>query len=315
VKKEPTPKAARPSTTRKPVATVARVEPEESKVTEDDYAAAFKRLTLVQPKIQALVITHPDADHLSGGRLFGQVNRLLPLKLACRWLATNAAAEGKWQKYDAISDRIADDAATIGSLLEKWDSDGGRKRDELLATGLPRRGNSASRDRFLSQFLARVTRSGEVYPGAICQYQLARFEDSAMGLSEQGLAFSDIENPVLDWRDSTAAMTLSPAESAFLVRQVLERVPAERDDMRVVLQAVAGGKTTPSALTEAVRSRFPTDWSDSVFQTHLSGLIARLGEIRLLRRSWQGRNVNYELVDPQQAESFLKATERGSSST
>jgi hypothetical protein len=52
-----------------------------------------------------------------------------------------------------------------------------------------------------------------------------------------------------------------------------------------------------------------------VFQTHLSGLIARLGEIRLLRRSWQGRNVNYELVDPQQAESFLKATERGTPST
>jgi hypothetical protein len=68
-------------------------------------------------------------------------------------------------------------------------------------------------------------------------------------------------------------------------------------------------------LNAAVRPKFPTDWSDSVFQTHLSGLIARLGEIRLLRRIWQGRNVNYQLVDQQQVESFLKVTERGTPST
>jgi hypothetical protein len=91
----------------------------------------------------------------------------------------------------------------------------------------------------------------------------------------------------------------------------MEWVPAERDDMRVVLQAILGGKTTPTQLTEAVRPKFPADWSESVFQTHLSGLIARLGEIRLLRRSWQGRNVNYQLVDQTQIESFLQVTERG----
>src|SRR5207244_1788763 len=157
-----------------------------------------------------------------------------------------------------------------------------------------RKGNSASRDRFLTQFLGRITRGGEVYPGAVCQYQLARFEDSAIILTDRGLAFSSIENPILDKQDSKTASTLAPVEAAFLIRQVLEWVPAERDDMRVVLQAVVGGKTTPSGLTEAVRQRFPGDWSDSVFQTHLSGLIARLGEIRLLRRSWQGRNVNYQ---------------------
>ena len=57
----------------------------------------------------------------------------------------------------------------------------------------PGKGNSASRDRFLSQFLARVTRGGEVYPGAVCQYQLARFEDAAIVLTNRGLEFSRIE--------------------------------------------------------------------------------------------------------------------------
>jgi hypothetical protein len=244
-------------------------------------------------------------------RVFGQVNRFLPLKLACRWLATVSATDGKWPNYDLVSDRLADDAATIGSLLERWDSDSGRKRDELLATGLPRRGNSASRDRFLSQFLGRATRAGILYPGVICHYQLAFFIGPTLVLTEQGLAFSALENPILDKRDSKAAAALAPAESAFLARLILESVPAERDDMRVVLQAVVSGQASPTELTEAVRPKFPEDWSDNVFQTHLSGLVARLGELQLLRRNWQGRNVNYQVVDQEQVESFLKVTEQG----
>ena len=61
----------------------------------------------------------------------------------------SAVTEGRWPRYEIISDKLADDAGTIGTLLEKWDADNERKRDELLSTGLPRRGNSASRDRFL----------------------------------------------------------------------------------------------------------------------------------------------------------------------
>jgi hypothetical protein len=286
---------------------LARVVVEEVAVTEEDYAAAFKRLAANGVKLDTLVVTHPDQDHLSHERVFGQVNRLLPLKLACRWLAVSAATEGKWPKYDAISDRLGDDAGIVGSLLEKWDVDNDRKRDEQLATGLPRKGNSASRDRFLTQFLGRITRGGEVYPGAVCQYQLARFEDSAVMLTEQGLAFSNLENPVIDKKDSKTTATLAPAESEFLARQVLRWVPAERDDMRLVFQAVAAGKVTPADLSAAVRSRFPAEWSDSVFSTHLSGLIARLSDLRLMKRVWQGRNVNYELGDRTQVKEFIGA--------
>jgi hypothetical protein len=111
------------------------------------------------------------------------------LKLACRWLSTAAASEGKWPRYDAISDRLADDAATIGTLLEQVDAEANRKRDDMLATGLPRRGNSASRDRFLSQFLARITRAGDIFPGAIWQYELATFDDSVICLTDRGQKF------------------------------------------------------------------------------------------------------------------------------
>jgi hypothetical protein len=309
------PRGGRATSPRRAVEPVARVAAvDEVTVTEEDYTVAFKRLALVPRSETSPTPLPATAEKLSEERVFGQVNRFLPLKLACRWLATASVVEGKWSKYELISDRLADAAATIGSLLEKSDEENERKRDEQLATGLPRRGNSASRDRFLTQFLARATRGGDIYPGVICQYQLARFDDSILVLTMQGLAFSALENPIIDKRDTKPSATLAPAEAEFLAKQIMEWAPAERDDMRVVLQAVVDGKATPTDLTAAVRPKFPTDWSESVFQTHLSGLIARLGEIRFLRRSWQGRNVNYQLVDQQQVESFLKVTERGAPS-
>lgn len=304
-KAEPIAKAVRASI-RAAVEPVARLAPDEARLTDEDYELALKRLALPENT------NHPQPieatpDELSQDRLFGQVNRLFPLKLACRWLANAATTEGRWPRYDIISDKLADDAATVGTLLERWDAETERKRDEMLATGLPRRGNSASRDRFLGQFLARVTRSGEVFPAAICQYQLARFDDSTLALTAQGLAFSSLVNPILDKRDKKVAATLAAEETTFLVRQILEWVPVERDDMRAALVAIGAGSKTPTELTEAIRELFPPDWSDSVIQTHASGIVARLGELRLLRRIWQGRNVTYELGDELQVHTLLRS--------
>jgi hypothetical protein len=240
--------------------------------------------------------------------VFGQVNRLFPLKLACRWLATAAIRDGRWPDITAISRPLGTTAGIVGSVLARWDADAGRKRDELLATGLPRNGNDASQDRFLTQFVARATKAGEVYSGAICQYELARYGHWGFALTDRGLAFSDLENPVLDAHDPATTTALSPAETDFLVRQVAEFVPAERDDMKVILAAVRAGCKTPSELTKAVARKFERlARTESMVQTHISGLIARLGDLRLLRRSWQGRNVQYELGDEGHVESFLRA--------
>jgi hypothetical protein len=256
---------------------------------------AFKRLAKTVRGEESPAPCKAATDYDAGDRIFGQVNRLFPIKLACRWLATASATEGKWPKYDAISDRMADDAATIGSLLKQWDNEAGRERDEQLSTGLPRRGNSSSRDRFLSQLIARVTRAGEIYPGAICQYELADFQDATIVLTEQGLAFAQIDNPILDAKDKKTPTTLSTNETDFLIRQVLSWVPSERHDMQIILAAVQAGNTTPTALTSAVQGKFPRELTQSTVLTQISGLVARLAELRLLRRQWQGRHVQYEL--------------------
>jgi hypothetical protein len=283
---------------------IARALPDPESLPDHDIDLAFNRLAKVARSDGSPLPCVTRSSLHSSGRLFGQVNRLFPMKLACRWLATASAAERKWPNFEAISDRMADDAATVGSLLERWDNEASRKRDEQLSTGLPRRGNSSSRDRFLSQFVARLTRAGEIYAGAVCQYELVKFVDSAIVLTDQGLTFSEIENAVLDAKDTKTPTTLSAEEIDFLVHQVLTWVPTECNDMRIVLAAVKAGKTTPSDLTAAVHGQFPQEWTESTAVTHVSGLVARLAELQLLRRQWQGRHVTYDLGD--RVEEFLK---------
>ncbi len=230
-----------------------------------------------------------------GERLWGQVNRLFPLKLATRWVAKNPR-EAEWAMLGEISDALADDAANLGSILEALDTRSGRKRDELLATGLPRRGNQSSRDRFLSQYIARVTRAGEIYPGAICQYSLAAFQGERLALTEAGLQFAEMPSAILDQAFTEAKATLNEDERVFLRTHIRASVTGEFHDLRLIVNAVIDGKDTPERLLKATRSEFPAEWSDLMARTQVSGLLARAVDLGLMSRVWDGRNVNYQAL-------------------
>jgi hypothetical protein len=234
-------------------------------------------------------------------RIFGLVNRLLPLKLVCRWVLRNASSRSMWPGLSEINEALANDTARLGSLLELQDISKARKRDDCRATGLPRQGNAPSKDRFLGQFVARVTRSGHVFPGAVCQYGLATISVEALGLSSAGMIFAQIENPILDGRLDASEAGMSNEETQFLLRHIKETVPQEQADIDAILRAIASGSSTPTSLTQAVRPFFPAEWNDGEMQTHVSGLIGRMSELNLLHRRWHGRHVEYELRVAQQA--------------
>jgi hypothetical protein len=287
-------KIDRPATNnREPPSTAPRVDP----------IVILTRWAL--PKREALPEPVATSGLTVGKHVWAQVNRLFPIKLACRWI-TKAASKGEWPRYLSLTDDLANEAAAIGQVLDQWDEAAERSRDELLATGLPRRGNIASRDRFISQYLARVTRGGDVQPGTICEYALASCKDDIVSLSEEGVQFALLFNPILDGREATTITTLAPEESAFLCRQIRDHAPGEHADMGAVLRAVMNSKTTPKSLVEAIRPSFPSDWTDVVFRTYLSGVIARLADLRLLRRQWEGRNVHYDVGNTAQVDAFLK---------
>lgn len=235
------------------------------------------------------------SDEPGSDRIFGQVNRLFPMKLVCRWVLRSAFIQRAWPPLAEVADALASDAARLGSLLEQEDIAKGRKRDECLATGLPRRANSPSKDRFLSQFVARITRSGHIFPGAVCQYKLGAIQDQTLALSKMGIDFALIGSPILDGFLNSASAALHGEEIRFLLHHIKECVSQEQADIETVLSAIKTGSSTPQSLMTTLRMHLPTEWSGGETQTHVSGVVARMGELGLLRRRWHGRNVEYEL--------------------
>ncbi len=237
--------------------------------------------------------TRPRPD---GERLWGQVNRLFALKVAARWLVISAAQGGGWSKLDVVSDPMADAAASLGTYLDQVDERLGHKRDDVLATGLPRRGNAASKDRFISQFVARTTRNGDIYPGGICQYALATFDGDRLLLTGAGVELANARNPVLD-DAKTDPPTLSDAERGLLIQTVVAFVPGERRDFEVVVSLIREGRATPDELMSAIRGQLPEAWTDVMARTHVSGVIARMADLGIIHRKWDGRNVKYVVGD------------------
>lgn len=252
----------------------------------------FKKVASAKASPSPLPTMSKEAE---GDHIFGQVNRLFPMKLVCRWVMGASNSRHQWPSLTEVSEALADDAARLGSLLEQQDLAKDRKRDDCLATGLPRRSNGPSKDRFLSQFVARVTRGGHIFPGAMCQYKLASIQDQTLRLSQRGIDFALIDNPLLDSQLNTSPSALNSEETHFLLAHILEWVPQEQADIQAVIGAIATGSSTPTSLTTALRSCLPSDWNDGEMQTHVSGLIARMSELGLLRRRWHGRHVEYEL--------------------
>lgn len=266
-----------------------------SKVSADELKRTLERLSITRTHEAPSPITA--APRPDGERVYGLVNRLFPLKLSCRWILVANAGGRRWQKHDALREGLAADAAIIGSALESQDVAAQRKRDELLATGLPRKGHVASAERFLSQYVARTTRAGEIYPGALCQFALAHFDGERLVLTDRGVELARLKNPLLDEDLTSAASNLDAIECEFLIEQVRLLVPGELHDWRVILAAIAAGSATPEALLEAVRPKLPTEWTETMARSHVSGGLARLAEVGAIKRKWEGRNVTYEIVE------------------
>jgi hypothetical protein len=231
----------------------------------------------------------------SDGPIWGQINRLLPLKIVCRRIALLADGEDNWPKIATVFSGLAEQTAAIGTALRDADLAAGRKRD-LLATGLPRLDSRDSHERFLTQVVARLVRGATVQPGAVATLGLATFVENEIGLTEVGGRFAELQNPVLDGDPRTADATLSAYERQFLVRDVVPTLRSEHEDFALVLEGVEQGATTPDGLHEYVSPRFASrSWTATMLRTHMSGLVSRMVDLQLLTRSWEGRNVTYSV--------------------
>jgi len=230
--------------------------------------------------------------------IWGQVNRLLPVKFATRVLAIEAGRTTSAVPLQPFRDRASNLARDFGLWLVRQDLRGKRRRDERLSTGFPvGKEEEKSLARFASQFIGTVGRDGKL-SGALFQMRLANVEKSkgeiAVGLTAAGLRFASLNNPVFDLHDTSAA--LSDDEVQFYLRHIREHVPGEVYAFRLVLSLISKEVNGPEPLDAEIAGHVGADWSKGLVATQRAGTISRLFELGLIEKGREGRRVTYEIT-------------------
>lgn len=230
-------------------------------------------------------------------QMYALVNRLFPLKLVARWLDIQANAIGHWPAVLDAFESMGRDIEALGSALATRDENAKRRREDQLATSLPRIDNPKSTGRFLTQFVARQTDAGEIYPAGIVQFALVCIKNGQLVLSSEGQELSRLQNPLIDSDSKDIENALTAEERRLFLHQIKNYMPGEATHLRAVLEAVSRGATSPPQLTDALRAEFTGRVTDAAFRSHLSGVIARAVDLRLLQRRWEGRYVFYSVTE------------------
>lgn len=234
--------------------------------------------------------------------LWGQIYRLLPMKLVVRVLARRIASDS------LVLDDVADSISTAALQLGDWLSDQQEpKRDRStpsLAVAWPnrKRHEEASRARFVAQYVGRIDKSGVLHGlGRDLGFLGLREDGCTIALTKSAVAFSEMENPVIDGFSPSVAF--SDEERLFLATHIAQDLPAEAAHMRHVLEILGKNGGRPSWLDEKLRPFYEAHSaasSSKEVSLMRSGVIGRMGELGLVATERTGTKAVYHCAADQQ---------------
>ncbi len=260
--------------------------------------------TLDVPTVEIPRLERADDAFTLDRWLFGQHNKLLPVKANCRALLRIASQHPEGIPTEDVARRIGEVAALLGDYLTDHDRCHQIARDDSLATAFPRSGPDAekSRVRYANQFVGRVNGQGALY-GMLWDYRLAAItpgEGARLMLTEPAVQFARLTNPVLDGCQNDPAQKFSSEEATFLLDHIRSHVPVEAFAFRTLIQAIADGAITPDKLDEALRVHVPAETNRSLSQSFLtsqrSGALSRMADLGLIARQRKGVRVSYTIT-------------------
>jgi len=261
----------------------------------------------------------PAPERLDPGPLWGQYNRVFPAKIVLRRLANMVQEQNngsspsgnglRWIELDHFQDDAAQIARNYGLTIREYDQKKSRGRGEKVASGLPTGDDpDKSKDRFETHFIGYSDRNHNL-TGAPPHLHFVDISDedvSRIGITDAGLAFAELYNPLLD-DGPDADEPLSAEERSFYLDHAKENLDDEYAAMVKTAQAVNEGNNRPTSLTEHI-AELNTDWSQSQADTMRSGLVSRMYELGLISRERVGqRGIAYNLTET--GESLLDDTE------
>ena len=259
-------------------------------------------------------ITPPDEDRLPTGPLWGQYNKIFPAKLVLRRLVNvihehnedgmSTPQDGiRWIDFDQFRKETGELARNYGLQIKEYDEEHSRGRGEKLSAGLPTgEDTEKSVGRFQTHFVGRAKQDGSL-TGAAPSLLLVNITDedvSRVGITEAGLAFAELYNPLLDMGPD-ADEPLSADEREFYLNHVHQDLPAEYEAMVTAAAAIESGHDRPDELTDRI-ARLQENWSESMANTMRSGIVSRMHELGLVERERVGqRGIAYTLTDSGEA--------------
>ncbi len=237
--------------------------------------------------------------------IFGQYNKLLPVKASCRALAHlfDEFPDGVPAVEGAI--RIASEAANLGEYLVQHDEQHGLVRDDRLSTAFPRPGNEheKGRARYANQFVAYVNSSGEVWSLLMALKLINQTDEEKprLLLTEPGWEFAAISNPVLDFDQAYNSQRFTEKEKNFLIDQIAKSVPIEDFAYQSILQAIKNGANTPDSLDKALLCYISEEQAQNInmsyVSTQRSGAVSRMTDLGLIKRIRAGIRVKYSISE------------------
>lgn len=227
--------------------------------------------------------------------IYGLWNRFFPVKITVRVLANMLEGNGETVSLELLQENASNAARELGTALLKKEKNLGRKRGERLSTALPTKRNEyKARMRFKSHFVGYLSKNRiEGMPATLRLINIFKDDSERLvvGLTTLGLQFAKLENPILDKNDFN--MSLSADEKHFLLGVINSKLPKEANDIHTVLKVIASGASDPKELSRQLAT-LKSELVKNELITFQSGILSRLFELGLIRRTSSGVSNKYE---------------------
>jgi len=253
----------------------------------------------------------PDSEKIETVLLWGQVYRIFPVKFGARVLANMLKKNNNtYVNLEDFRTTAADAARKYGLSLKRLDEKHNRKPGEKFSTGLPIGKNpELSKNRYKAHYLAYQT-GRETLAGALADLRLINLEGDKIGITEEGLTFAHLPNPILDNKDSTPDAVLSEEESGYYLSITSKFLPKEAEFMKSILSMIEGGEPQReefnAKVKEFLEGILKRDITPAVANTMRSGALSRMWELGLVENARIGRTVAYSITE--KGKKFLHGT-------
>lgn len=265
------------------------------------------KITILEIKSQPKLVPIPTFKQLSCFSqkleeekcwLWGQANRILPLKIGLRVLYAIIGSE-QWIELEEYRNKASNIAAGFGTIIRGYEDKKNKMRDERISAGLPDEKEFKSKVRYKSHFLAYM-RKDRTLDGAMPYLRLVNLNKDEkgkilIGLTEPGLNFAKLDNPVLDLVDFEKSF--NEKEVDFYLDHISKNVKGESSAIKWLLEKLVNGLNEREEINKELEKEFGQIWkaSEAVINTQRAGLMARMFELGLIGKEKDGVKVSYKI--------------------